>query len=359
MEVSNDVKNLRTRCGYIPSECIQTFEKNLMDTGGVALGKSLHFGIDLIVSGGLNSFFKIVWNYALNHINIGSIRIFMYLKKRMEEVDELIKIYPDETLYTNLDFQQKIGEIILILHDAPKVPKITWPKVGSETHDSTWIKSITTATDTEIVNKVWKGEGDLMILRIVGNQICKNLAEYSLERVLFWMKWTYEEETKVRKENSKSSLSTIDRSNGRNKNDVSYYFLSLFAEFYKELARKQQIRMHEEFQYIIEVFKLQDTRFTATFKKNLLAMCARILCEVPRWKIPAATSLIKDPVVLSRAVSQTPKFFTEVLQYPSVSSSNLQKLLKNKGKVEKIKKKISMEEQFDAFDKAMEAYMLK
>jgi len=198
-----------------------------------------------------------------------------------------------------------------------------------------------------------------MILRIVGNQICKNLAEYSLERVLFWMKWTYEEETKLRKENSKSSLSTVDRSNGKNGNDVSYYFLSLFAEFYKELAKKQQIRMHEEFQYIIEVFKSNDTRFTATFKKNLLGLCARILCEVPRWKIPAASTLIKDPIVLSRAVSQTPKFFTEVLQYPSVSSSNLQKLLKNKGKVEKAKKKVTMEEQFDAFDKAMEAYMMK
>jgi hypothetical protein len=89
---------------------------------------------------------------------------------------------------------------------------------------------------------------------------------------------------------------------------------------------------------------------------------AKILCEVPRWKIPAANALIKDPVVISRAVQQTPKFFAEVLQYPSVSSGNLNKLLKKKGKMDAVKKdskKLSMEEQFAAFDKAMEVYMTK
>lgn len=355
--MDDDVKNLRTRCGYIPSECIRSFETNLIETGGVALGKSIHFGIDLIVSGGLHSFFKIVWNYALNHINIASPRIFMYLKKRMNELDELVKVYPDETLYNNIDFQQKIGEIILILHDAPKFPKLSWPKVGSETHDSVWIKSVAPATDTEIINRVWKAEGDLMILRIVGNQICKHLSDHSLEQVLFWMKWTFEEETRARKENSKSSLTTIDR--GSKRPEVSSYFLALFIEFYKELAKKQLIRMNEEFQYIIEIFRSNDNRFTTTFKKNLLGLCARILCEVPRWKVPAAPALIKDGPKLSRSVQQIPKFFTEVLQYPSVSSNNLQKLLKNKGKVDKSKKKLSMEEQFEAFDRAMEMYMMK
>lgn len=364
MNESDDIKNLRTRCGYVPSECIQAFEKNLMDSGGVALGKSIHFGVDLVVSGGLHSFFKIIWNYALNHINIASVRIFMYLKKRMTEIDDLVRIYPDETLYNNLDYQQKIGEIILILHEAPKFPKLTWPKVGSETHDDTWIRSIAVSTDTEIVNRVWKSEGDLMILKIVGNKICKDMAEHSLERVLFWMKWTFEEDNKLKKEHKKGSLTTIERGvggKGRG-NEVGYYFLTLFVEYYKELARKQQIRMNEEFQSIIEIFQSNDPRFTTTFKKNLLGLCARILCEVPRWKIPAANPLIKDPLVLSRSVGQTPKFFTEILQYPSVSSTNLQKLLKNKGKeqnVKKTSKKVTMEEQFEAFDKAMELYMMK
>ena len=357
--MDDDVKNLRTRCGYVPSECIQSFEKNLMDSGGVAVGKALHFGVDLVLSGGLHSFFKILWNYSLNHINIASVRVFMYLKKRMTEIDDLVKIYPDETLYNNLDFQQKIGEMILILHDAPKFPKLTWPKVGTETHDDIWIKSIAPVSDTEIVNKVWKPEGDLMILKIVGNQICRNLSEHSLERVLFWMKWTFEEETRIKKENKKNSLTTIERGTS-GKHDVSYYFLVLFVEYYKELARKQQIRMNDEFQSIIEIFQSNDARFNTTFKKNLLGLCARILCEVPRWKVPAANPLIKDPLVLSRAVSQTPKFFTEILQYPSVSSVNLQKLLKNKGKQQKKEsKKLTMEQQFEAFDKAMELYMMK
>jgi len=362
LQQETDSNNLRTRCGYKPSECINAFEKNLSDAGGMAIGKCLHFGIDLVTSGGLHSFFKILWEYSLNHINIASLRIFMYLKKRMREIDELVKIYPDETLYNNKDFQSKIGEIILIVHDAPKSPKLVWPKVGNETHDGVWIRSAANSSETEIVNRVWKHEGDLMILRIVGNEICKSLTEYSLERVLFWMKWCYEEESKMKKENSKGSLTTIDRGSGKSKGETSYYFLSLFGEFYKELARKEQIRMHEEFLSIVEIFRSQDHRFTNSFKKNLLGLMAKILCEVPRWKVPAAPSLIKDPIVLSRAVQQTPKFFSEVLQYPSVSSGNLQKLLKKKGKADIIKKdakKLTMDEQFAAFDKAMEAYMTK
>lgn len=357
----DDAKNLRTRCGYKPSECIYSFEKNLSDAGAVAIGKALHFGTDLVCSGGLHTFFKHLWEYALNHINIGSPRVFVYLNKRMKEIDELVKVYPDETLYNNKDFQSKIGEMILILHDAPKHPKLSWPKVGVETHEENWIRNASVASNTEIVNKVWKAEGDLAVLRTVGNEICRNLADHSLERVLFWMKWTYEEESKLKKDNVRNSLTTIDRgSGGKSKSDIGYYFLSLFSEFYKELAKKEQIRMHEEFLSMIEIFRTHDLRFTNSFKKNLLALLARILCEVPRWKVPAANPLIKDPIILSRAVSQVPKFFMEVLQYPSVSSGNLSKLLKRKGKVDIIKKdskKLSMEEQFAAFDRAMEAYM--
>uniref|UniRef100_A0A6C0DA34 Uncharacterized protein n=1 Tax=viral metagenome TaxID=1070528 RepID=A0A6C0DA34_9ZZZZ len=361
--IEEEKNNLRTRCGYKPSECIFSFERNLSDAGAVAIGKCLHFGIDLVCSGGLHTFFKILWEYSLNHINIGSPRVFMYLNKRMKEIDELVKTYPDETLYNNTNFQSKIGEMILILHDAPKHPKLTWPKVGVETHNESWIRGLESAIDTEIVNKVWKPDGDLKILKTVGNEICKNLADHSLERVLFWMKFTYEEESKVKKENSKNSLSTVDRSSGgKSKNEVGYYFLSLFSEFYKELAKKQQIRMHEEFLSLIEIFRAHDLRFTNSFKRNLLGLMARILCEVPRWKIPAANSLVKDPVVISRAIQQIPKFFHEVLQYPSVSSGNLSKMLKKKGKIDSIKKdskKLSMEEQFEAFDKAMEVYMSK
>ena len=355
--------SLRTRCGYIPCESIRAFEKNLSDSGGVALGKALHFGADLVCSGGINSLFKILWEHSLNHVGIASVRIFMYLKKRLDEIDNLIKIYPDETLYANQEFQLKIGEIILIVHDAPKAPKIVWPKVGSETHDSIWIKNIATTVDSEIVNRVWKREGDLMILRTVGNEICRCLAEHSLERALFWIKWLFEEEIKMKKENTKSTLTTIDRGIGKSKQDVSLYILVIFAEYYKELARKQQIRMHEEFQSLLEIYKSNDPRYTSSFKRNLLGLIAQILCVVPRWKIAAANPLIKDPVILSRAVQQTPKFFTEILIYPSVVSRELDKVLKNKGKVsdhttkDKVKKIITMEEQFAAFDTAMESYI--
>jgi len=225
-----------------------------------------------------------------------------------------------------------------------------------------WLKSVASAPSSEVVSKVWRGEGDLRILYVLGNEIVKSASEYSLERVLFWIKWGFEEEVRLRKENSSATLTTIDRSvSGKGKGEVSYFFLAVLAEIYKELSRKQMIRMNEEFQSLIDIFRSNDTNFTSSFKKNLLALIAQVICEVPRWKIPAANPLIKDPIVLGRMLPQCPKFFIEVLQNPSVTSVNLQKLLKNRGKVEKKvdKKKVSMEEQFQAFDKAMEDYMKK
>jgi len=359
---NDDLKNLRTRCGYIPSESIIAFEKNLHETGVVGLGKCLHFAIDLICSGGIHSFFKIIWNYSLNSIGIASVRIFMYLNTRISDLEELIKKYPDETLYNNQEFQTKVCEMILILHDAPKTHKIVWPKVGVETHDSLWFKSVASAPATEIVNKVWKGDGDLRILYFLGNEIVKSASEYSSERVLFWIKWGFEEEAKMKKENNHSTLTTVDRSStGKGKGEVSYYFLAILAEIYKELSRKSMIRMNEEFQSLIDIFRSSDLKFSLSFRKNLLALIAQIVCEVPRWKVPAANPLIKDPVVLTRTLPQCSKFFVEVLQYPSVASQNLNKLFKSKGKIEKKKdnKKLSMEEQFQAFDKAMEEYIKK
>ena len=359
---NDDLKNLRTRCGYVPSESIIAFEKNLHETGVVGLGKCLHFAIDLICSGGIHSFFKIIWNYSLNHIGIASVRIFMYLNKRISDLEELIKKYPDETLYNNQEFQTKVCEMILILHDAPKTHKIVWPKVGVETHDSLWFKSVASAPATDIVNKVWKGDGDLRILYFLGNEIVKSASEYSSERVLFWIKWGFEEEAKMKKENNHSTLTTVDRSStGKGKGEVSYYFLAILSEIYKELSRKSMIRMNEEFQSLIDIFRSSDLKFSLSFRKNLLALIAQIICEVPRWKVPAANPLIKDPVVLTRTLPQCSKFFVEVLQYPSVASQNLNKLFKSKGKIEKKKdnKKLSMEEQFQAFDKAMEEYIKK
>jgi len=358
----DDIKNLRTRSGYLPSESIQAFEKNLHESGPVSLGRCLHFGIDLICSGGIHTFYKILWNYALNCVGIASIRIFMYLKQRISELNDLINKFPDETLYSSSEFQNKVCEVILVIHDAPKSHKIIWPKVGLETHDTMWLKSVASAPSSEVVSKVWRGEGDLRILYILGNEIVKSASEYSLERVLFWIKWGFEEEVRLRKENSSATLTTIDRSvSGKGKGEVSYFFLAILAEIYKELSRKQMIRMNEEFQSLIDIFRSNDTNFTSSFKKNLLAIIAQVICEVPRWKIPAANPLIKDPIVLGRMLPQCPKFFIEVLQNPSVTSVNLQKLLKNRGKVEKKvdKKKVSMEEQFQAFDKAMEDYMKK
>jgi hypothetical protein len=42
----------------------------------------------------------------------------------------------------------------------------------------------------------------------------------------------------------------------------------------------------------------------------------QIITEVPRWKVPAAPSLVKDPIVLGRAIGQAELFYKEILVLP-------------------------------------------
>ena len=132
---------------------------------------------------------------------------------------------------------------------------------------------------------------------------------------------------------------------------------------YKEFAGKQMIRMTEEFQVLSDLYRGGDKRIGTKGRKEILALMAQILCEVPRWKVPAAPTLIKDPAALSRAIQQSPNFFREVLANPKVVMPGNKSIFtsgrQSVKQKEKAKQGITMETKFDAFDAAMEAYLGK
>jgi hypothetical protein len=94
-----------------------------------------------------------------------------------------------------------------------------------------------------------------------------------------------------------------------------------------------------------------------------MCLAIQIVCEVPRWKIPAAPALVKDPLALERAVSHSESFFREVLAYdPPVG--DLMKEAKKSGKVLAVKGKTSkqlhqmnVQEHLDAYDAAIDKWL--
>jgi hypothetical protein len=199
---------------------------------------------------------------------------------------------------------------------------------------------------------------------MVGAELCKAITDSSLEKALFWIKWLFEEEAKLKKEVKGASLSTFDRSppGSKQKSGVAFFVLALYAEIYKELAAKQLIRMDQEFQTLLTTWRSADRNIQGGARKQILTILTQILCEVPRWKVPAAPTLIKDPVAMSQAIRQVPKFFREVMAYdPPGAIPALMKAFHSKTKVDsktptKIKKGEAVESQMDAFDKALEEY---
>ena len=104
------------------------------------------------------------------------------------------------------------------------------------------------------------------------------------------------------------------------KAEIGYYIAAVLAEAYKDLARRGLVRMHEEFQVLIDLFRGKQARLTSRQKQECLALMILVVSEVPRWKIPAAQPLIKDPIIMSRAVHESVRFFQEIVVKSPVAS---------------------------------------
>lgn len=364
-EKTESVEEFRTRSGYLPQECFKSLESSLLESGTIATGRSLHFSADLVCSGGLSVFLQLLWHFAIRHIGIASPRIFVYLRKRIHELNDMMKKYADDDLIYMPDFQTRITELIFVLRDCPRRGRIVPPKVGNETHREGYLQSVASAPESMVVRKVFRPGADMAPLLKVACEFVKAMSDGAIEKALFWVQWTIDEDSRYKKIHG-SHLSGVDRGapggKGKQKHDVVFFFVDLCAECYKDYASRQMIRMNEEFQCILDLIRSNDPNIGSRYRKDLLFLCIQILCEVPRWKVPAAPSLIKDPVVMTRAIQQSPNFFNEVLSNPKVALYGKSKQLFKSGKVsENAKLKINssdkMVKQFDAMEQAMNAYL--
>ena len=363
-------KRPRTRCGYLVPDAFSNYEKSLSEASAISSGRALHFAADLICSGGLDIWIRAAYGYSIQHINVANPRIFVYLKQRVSELDKKNNTLPQEAFYSNPDVQAIISETVLILQGCPKRAKPVWPKVDENTKRPGWIRGVASSPETRATKAVWTSDSDSGTMYLVSNEFCRAIEEGSTEKALFWARWLLEEDSRVRKE-TKLGLSRKERGpatqNEKARQDVGYFLADVLAEIYNDLASKQLIRMHEEFIEIRRLFYLGEPRMASRFRRDCLAIMVLICTEVPRWKVPAATQLVKDPIRLSRAVGQGSSFFKEVLAYKSLTPDKLlkptmtkgEKVKKAKAMTEKEKKQMSTEEQFDAYDLIMEAYLNK
>jgi hypothetical protein len=117
--------------------------------------------------------------------------------------------------------------------------------------------------------------------------------------------------------------------------------------------------MHEEFQSLMDLWR-GGKDIQGGSKKQILTVLTQILCEVPRWKIPAAPALIHDPVAMAQAIRQVPKFFREVLAYdPPTGITAITKAFRSRGDAKPKVKKVIAEEKMSAFDRALDDYFAR
>jgi hypothetical protein len=354
----------RTRCGYLVPDAFHAYQVALSEAGSAASAKAIHFAADIICSGGLDIWIRAAYTFSIKKIGLGNPRILVYLRDSIKRLDAKVAVLPQEGFFSNPDIQAMIGETIFILQLCPKKPTINWPKVDESTKKPGWLRGIASSPETKATRTIWSSQGDSTPLYLISNELCKAVQDGSTERALFWIRWAYEEDARIRKETKGPGLTKKERlmvGSNAQKTDVGLYFIGVLIEIYKELAEKQLVRMHEEVSEIARLWKSGEKRMASSNKKDLLALLVTICCEVPRWKVPAAPPLTQDPTRLARAVSQVPGFFQEVLAFKPlpVNSQLKPKMMQAPKKKKEEVKTNPMDDHLAAYDAAMEAYLNK
>jgi len=352
----------RTRCGYLVPDAFQAYNVALSEAGSSASAKAIHFAADIICSGGLDIWIRSVYTYCVKRIGLGNPRIFVYIRDAFKRLDAKSLALPQEAFFKDATVHAAVGETVLLLQLCAKRPNIQWPKVDDATKAPGWLRGIASSPETRATRTIWSSDGDSTPLYLVSNEICKAVQDGSTERALFWVRWSYEEDARIRKETKGPGLTRKERllvGSPAQRTDVGLYFVSLLIEIYKELADKQLVRMHEEVTELARLWKSGEKRMATALKKDILALMISICCEVPRWKVPAAPPLTQDPVRLSRAVTQVPYFFQEVLEYKALSVSDQLKPKMMQNPKKKKVKEVVVDDRMAAYEAAMDAYMNK
>lgn len=168
--------------------------------------------------------------------------------------------------------------------------------------------------DSSAISRIWIRSADTNELFFAGNEMLHACTEGALERALYWLKWSLEEDALMRKENA-GTLTTATRGLPGKATPI-HFFMAACAEAYKELADRQVIRMNDEVQSLIDLYKSRLGGLTARRKLDLVVLLIQILCEVPKWRVPAASPVVKDPLPIQRATEQAPSLFAQVLAKP-------------------------------------------
>jgi hypothetical protein len=331
-----------TRYGYNIVDFLGNYQQVFLQHGHLGWGRLLHLTADMICSEGYAKWRQFVYSYALEHIALASPRIFVYLEKRFDELAKEIDKYPTETLYARAEFQRVVGEMAIILNTQPRKTRLIPPKVPQTILGTQWINSQRKSPETAVVRRMWKHDTDSPERAVAANHMLAACTEMATEKALFWMRWSLEEDK--RKLREKENLDMNKRGGGM-------FLARCIIEAYKDLAAQQKIRMHEEFQTLSRMYVRDGNYFSARQRTDILILMIQIICEVPRWKVPAAVPLAKDETALKLVIAQAPIFFKEVLVKPPVEEK-IWKYAKKKAIKPETKKEKSQEEQIDEIYKA-------
>lgn len=360
----------RTRCGYPVADMLQNFQVTLLQSGAVAAGKCLHYTADLICSGCLDIWQKILFDFAFEHIGIASPRIFLFLNRRFAELNIIWARLPAESFYRSPDVQKKSAECVLVLRSCPRKPPLKLPRIPPATHSDEWVKQSIGPVEISMPSalaRVFKQGSDMMIVRRVATEFIRACEQGSTEKCFFWLKWLFEEETFLRKE-TRGSLSTQERGPSdlppKARVHIGFFFAELLTELYKEFQAKGLVRMNEEFAALLQIFKMPNKQISQRRRLDCLCICIQILCEVPKWKVAAAPTLVADPVQLERACGHAEHFFQEVLTFAAPTTDITKEAKKSakpggatKRKTKKELEAEKMEKQLSEYDQIIKKMM--
>lgn len=312
-------KEYITRRGYSVGDVVNSLLTALNEENTVSSGKLLHYTADIITSGGIIMWKKCCWEYAFENINISNPLIFPYLLKNFNQLDIYWKSMIVDDFYRNKEIQEKCAEISLVVQNSLKKKIIKIPSISQENLTKEWLhKSIKSRPVHLVVRKVWNRATDSEECLYGMNEVVGLCMEGNIERALFWVKWLMDMDILTKKNGR--GLTANERGPAtfpkKQRTMIGFYIVAVFAELYKDIALKGSIKMNEEFQALLDIYRSYDPYISTKLRTRCLIIMTQILTEVPKWKIPKSPNLIQSPETLYKMVSCSEGFFQEILNFP-------------------------------------------
>ena len=245
-----------TFSGYNTKDVLTILNKSLLDC---KIEESCNWGIELLISGDLESFFEKIVTISIKNININNPKLPFFLYSRYSTYIKLLNNNSNLVLLlrNNQQIRNLIGECCFVICNSLKTKNIGLTKIKQNDFEMIHIESKLIASSNTLIDDKTK-YGDPEEATLVMNEFNYNLINKNYELCVYWLSWIIEWEKKNTKKNKiymcgYREIQNIDK---KNYNDIIWFIWEIILKESNKLDNEIIIQIHSLYKLFKFNYKL-------------------------------------------------------------------------------------------------------